>query len=216
MRPRPHPRSSHRLLPGGPERGVTLLELLLYMLLSAGLTAAVSQTLINSIRSDSRLLLHQRALALWGRISFLIESEVAEGNEIRLNQSLPNQCGGGNAAFTIMVPAQEVRVTGGITTISMGRVPIHYYNDNQLNLMRCGPPFHADGSLDLSAVPATTPLLPALVGRRVNLQVQNSPDALQQRRAVHYHLTITTPDGEQVLPGVRSAIARTRLADIAP
>ena len=214
MRP-PHPTDPPpRLFRGGPSRGVTLLELLLYMLLASGLTALVSQTLVSSIRSDTSMELHQRALALWSRISFLIETEVAEGNAILRNQSLDGRgTATANSLFTVMVPVEVT--TAGTNEPQLRTVPIHYYMENR-NLMRCGPPFNTDGSLQVGATATASDLSPALVGRRVTLALQPSTPAADAGRSVHYHLSFTSNAGQVLLPGVRSAIARTRMAPVLP
>jgi hypothetical protein len=198
---------------------VTLLELLMYMLLAAGLTAVVSQTLINGIRSDSRLELHQRALALWSRISFLIDADVAEGNEIQTKAPLvgcKNDTVNPVTLFTVMVPVQVEAQDANPRLLRT--VMIQYYM-NDGNLMRCGPPFNADGSLQVSAVATNADFTPAMVGRRVFLEVIDRPtpnSIAEQSRSIHYHLNITTPDGEMILPGERSTTARTRVAVVTP
>lgn len=194
-----------------PSPGVTLLELLIYMGLAAGLTAAVSQVLVSSIRSDSRLELHLRAIDLWGHISFLIESDVAEGSEI-LQRNPFTACGGGISLFTILVPVELDVSTTPPTPLSVVTVPIHYYLRNG-DLFRCGPPFHANGSLDLGNTPAKPNLQEALVGRRVSLVLVSSSTE-EDSRSVHYHLNLLTPDGQEVFPTVRSAIARTRVSKL--
>ena len=100
MRPPLPPRS--RRIPRHP--GVSMVELLLYVLLASGITAAISQVLIAMIRSDRNIELQQRGIDLWSRISFLIESDVAEGNQILYNEDLPPACGAGNSLFSVHVP----------------------------------------------------------------------------------------------------------------
>jgi hypothetical protein len=59
-----------------------MVELLIYVLLASAITAGLSQVLISVIRSDRNIDLQQCAIDLWSRISFLIDSDVAEGNQI--------------------------------------------------------------------------------------------------------------------------------------
>jgi hypothetical protein len=166
-----------------------------YVLLASGITAAVSQVLIAVIRSDRNIELQQRAVDQWSRISFLIESDVAEGNRILYGQALPAACGNGTVLFSVAVP-----VAAGST------LSIQYFT-RAGNLLRCGPSFNANGDLNLAG-PAS---LPALVGRRVQLTIQENPD---QDRSVHYHLNILSPESIPLFSQPRSSIARTRVGAI--
>jgi hypothetical protein len=183
-----------------------MVELLLYVLLASGITAALSQVLIAVIRSDRNIDLQQRAIDLWSRIAFLIESDVAEGNQIFYNVDLPPACGTGKALFSVRVPVPAEGVVPG-----EGRTLwIHYFASSG-NLMRCGPPFHQDGQLDVSPAADAGDTLLALVGRRVQVLIQPNED---QARSVHYHLNILTPDGAELFHPSRSSIARTRVGEV--
>jgi hypothetical protein len=186
--------------------GFTLVELLMVALLAAGITAAVSNSLIAMIRSGSRLELQQRAIDQWSRISFLIDSEVAEGEEILREQAF-TECGGGTSLFSVRVPVAE----GGPAALTLGSRTIHYLRRGN-SLLRCGPPYHANGSLN-SLVPSQQ----ALVARSVRLQLvppQADAGDPEQRRSVHYHLNILTADRQELFHPDRSSVARTRVAPI--
>ncbi len=175
-------------------------------LLAAGITAAVSNSLIAMIRSSSKLELQQRAIDQWSRISFLIDSEVAAGEEVLREQTF-TECGGGTSLFSVRVPVPE----GGAAPLTLGSRTIHYELQGT-SLLRCGPPYHANGSLNSLA-----PSQPALVARSVRLQlVPPEADAgdPEQRRSVHYHLNILTTDRQELFHPDRSSIARTRVAPI--
>lgn len=187
-------------------RGFSLVELLMVALLAAGITAAVSHTLIAMIRSGSRLELQQRAIDQWSRISFLIDSEVAEAEEILREQTF-EECGGGTSLFSVRVPVPE----GDAAAPTLGNRTIHYVMQGT-SLLRCGPPYRANGSLDSRAEPQ-----PALLARSVRLQlVPPEADAgdPEQRRSVHYHLNILTADRKELFHPDRSSIARTRVTPI--
>ena len=186
--------------------GFTLVELLMVALLAAGITAAVSNSLIAMIRSGSRLELQQRAIDQWSRISFLIDSEVAEGEEVRREQAF-TECGGGTSLFSVRIPVPE----GGPAAPTLGSRTIHYFLRGT-SLLRCGPPYHANGSLNSLA-----PSQQALVARSVRLQLvppQADAGDPEQRRSVHYHLNILTADRQELFHPDRSSVARTRVAPI--
>jgi hypothetical protein len=183
-----------------------MVELLLYVLLASGITAAVSQVLIAGIRSDRNIELQQRAIDLWSRISFLIDSDVAEGNQILYNEALPAACRPGTVLFSVRVP-----VPAGGAVPGEGRSLLIHYFASSGNLMRCGPPFLQDGQLNVTAVANAGDNQPALVGRRVTLLIQPNDD---QERSVHYHLNILTPDQTELFHPPRSSIARTRVGEI--
>ncbi len=175
-------------------------------LLAAGITAVVSHSLIAMIRSGSRLELQQRAIDQWSRVSFLIDSEVAEGEEILREQRF-TECGGGTSLFSVRVPVPNTSEGA----LALGSRTIHYLLQEG-NLLRCGPPYHANGSLNSLA-----PSQEALVARRVQLQLvppQADPTDPEQRRSVHYHFNVLTADRQELFQPDRSSVARTRVAPI--
>jgi len=201
----------HPPLPPFPRRrprhlGITMVELLLYVLLASAITAALSQVLISMIRSDRNIELQQRAVDLWSRISFLIESDVAEGNQILYAQALPAACGAGNSLFSVVVPVPAAVAAGGM----LRTVLIHYFQRGD-SLMRCGPPFLQDGALAIGPLGGDANNQPALVGRRVRFLIQPNDD---QARSVSYQLNILTPEMEELFRPARSSIARTRVQQI--
>jgi hypothetical protein len=182
------------------------VELLMVALLAAGITAAVSNSLIAMIRSSSRLELQQRAIDQWSRISFLIDSEVAEGEEVLREQAF-TECGSGTSLFSVRVPVPE----GSAAAPMLGSRTIHYLLRGT-SLLRCGPPYHANGSLNSLA-----PSQQALVARSVRLQLvppQADAGDPEQRRSVHYHLNIVTAGRQELFHPDRSSVARTRVAPI--
>ena len=183
-----------------------MVELLIYVLLASAITAGLSQVLISVIRSDRNIDLQQRAIDLWSRISFLIDSDVAEGNQILYDRARPPACGTGHSLFTVVVPMPAEGTVPGL-----GRsLQIHYFQSNA-NLMRCGPPFHEDGGLDVSPIADAGDNRLALVGRRVRFLLQPNQD---QARSVSYQLNILTRDGVELFRSDRSSIARTRVGQI--
>ncbi len=80
-----------------------------------------------------------------------------------------------------------------------------------VDLLRCGPAYRANGSLDVAAQPGAGVNLLAPVGRRLLFELLTNADA---GRSVHYRLNVFTPAGQLAMPGAKMTTARSRVAVI--
>jgi type II secretory pathway pseudopilin PulG len=194
-------RSARRAAPAG----LTITELLIYLILGGVLAAAAAGLVISNVRTSRNLELRQRAVDFYGRINHLLQLEISEGRTISYNQPLPNGCGPGTSLFSVRLldvqPPDPTR-------------EIHYYTTNGNDLRRCGPAVQANGSVFDPATDQILPLFDALVDTNTRLELTNNTDP----RAVSYTLTLLGPDAEQVVFQAGSAgqplIARTGVHQI--
>ena len=125
-------------------RGYTLPELLITVailgVLAIGLANFLNSQLYQSLRSEK----FSRETDDASRLQHLIETEVAESDQITYDQTLPSPCGTGKSLFTLSVPSGYDSSTGLPTVYTTA------YIQNSSGLSRCGKPPNADGSLDFS------------------------------------------------------------------
>jgi prepilin-type N-terminal cleavage/methylation domain-containing protein len=83
-----------------PERGFTLVELLVAMVAGAAVFAAAGSVLLSHIRSSSQLELAQRQRDNAARLDYLIQVEASEAALVEQGRELPAGCeGAGQAAI---------------------------------------------------------------------------------------------------------------------
>ena len=123
------------------DRGLTLVELLIYVAILGSLMT-ISTYLISHLIYNSKTTLKQGVVDDWGRIDYLIETDVREALTISVNGSSASSCAGTSVQSPII----------SLTT-AYSSSPIIYYNSgtppNQ-SLRRCGPAILMNGSLSSS------------------------------------------------------------------
>lgn len=182
------------------QAGLSITELLIYLLLGGVLAAAAASLVVSNVRTGRNLELRQRAVDLYGRINHLLQLEISEGSQIAYNAPLPAGCGPGTPLFSVNVPSP-------LNTSEQASPParIHYYSRNNGNdLWRCGPGIDENGfdlfdDVDDNGVakpnPLPNPHFDALVSANTQLVLTNTTD----QRALNYRVTLLGPDGEQVV-----------------
>lgn len=166
--------------------GFTLLELVFYAATSGLVLTAATIAILVSMRSNALFELHQREEARLSRISSLIQSETTEAKTVELNSPspAPAQCedlNGSSSRFTLQIPNPN-------SAPSAGPVSVHYYQRGSgvsAELLRCGPPYKDDGSLDFDALSST-----AIVALSTELAVNAANSGPQQ---IRYTLTFWRP-----------------------
>lgn len=150
-----------------PDAGFTLVELLVYVTVASVVLAAAAATVLSSISSSSNLELERRGLETWSRITQFIEGEVADASEISFDRSYElcmdslNVARSGNAdevrfSMAIPVPSTTAWQSTNLSVFDRNnqKVWVHYMlrlDSGSLALVRCGPPYDADGNLRADA-----------------------------------------------------------------
>lgn len=170
-------RSTRRPLPnGGPMNAFTLVELLVVSVIGGVLLAATAGVIVSHIRSTAIQEVSQRLRDDFGRISYLMETEIGEGDSVTFAVGCSATSG-----FTIRLPRLP-SLQDGTTPAA---VTIRYYNDGAGNLRRIGPDVLPSGELNY----ATSQDLVVNENTLLTIPACNDP------RVVNYSLTIGTPAG---------------------
>jgi type II secretory pathway pseudopilin PulG len=213
----PSARSTRRLA----QAGLTITELLIYLLLAGVLAAAAASLVVSHVRTSRNLELRQRAVDLYGRINHLLQLEISEGSTISYNQPLPEDCRPGTPLFRVSIPSPFPSEEGEATSESTS---IHYFSRNNGNeLWRCGPSFNRVGGLfalnaDGEETGVPNSVFPALVNTNTQLRPCENPDECDSR-AIRYRMIFFSPDGQQVVfqaGAEQPLIARTGVQEIEP
>jgi len=131
-----------------PERGFTLVELLVAMVAGAAVFAAAGSVLLSHIRSSSQLELAQRQRDNAARLDYLIQVEASEAALVEQGRVLPAGCeGAGQAA----IAAFRVPRDSGNYLDTVGNVSFIFYYNHEGAVRRCGPPVQRNGVLNHAA-----------------------------------------------------------------
>jgi prepilin-type N-terminal cleavage/methylation domain-containing protein len=140
----------HTLL-GYQINGFTLIELLIAAVLAPIIIVTVSNIFTSQVNSERRLIGAQSSENLRSRLSFLLESDIADGERVlRPTDAAFEGCNPSGSLFTIVSPHFDSFINDVI------RACISYSITNGL-LERTGPTINQNGSLDYSSV-ATQPV----------------------------------------------------------
>ena len=184
------------------DAGFTLVELLVYVTVASVVLAAAAATVLSSIRSSTNLELERRGLETWSRITQFIESEVADATEISLdrgyelcldNFDVRRSATAEEVRFSLAIPVPSTTVWQS-TNLSVfdrnaQRIWVHYtlrLENGSLALVRCGPPYDADGELRADAPNAYESMIHPRVEMNVDLTKSNT-------NRVTYTLNLFTP-----------------------
>lgn len=130
----------------------TLPELLVAALISAGIAIITAQVMIGQLLEGRRLEVAQRIRENSSRLSYLVQNESSEADQISYDQ--PVSCaGGGTSVFTLNVPRDD-----GPYADDTNRSSIHYYNLGD-HVWRCGPPVSQNGVLEHGTLDDPEPLV---------------------------------------------------------
>jgi hypothetical protein len=122
--------------------GLTLVELLIAVLLLPVVIILVSQIFISQVKSERSLLGAQSSENLRSRLSFLLESDIADGEAVLIaSSSCPTVAG---ELFSIKSPYLD---SSGVLQYAC----ITYSSSNGA-LFRSGPAIQTNGSLDLATL----------------------------------------------------------------
>lgn len=123
--------------------GFTLPELLVATIIAALLTAVTAQVMISQLLEGRRLEQAQRLRENTSRLSYLVQIEASEADEISDSEPLSAGCGGvgPSSIVTLWVPRTE-----GPYADPDNRSPVHYYNAGS-DIWRCGPRVTQNGVL---------------------------------------------------------------------
>ncbi len=131
--------------------------------------------IVSHIRTTTRQEASQRLRDDFGRLTFLMETEIGEGDALTYGTTCSS------SGFTIRLPRLP-NLSNGTTAAS---ATVRYYNDGNGNLRRVGPNILSTGELDFG----TSQDL--IVNENTLLTLSNCDDP----RKVSYSLTLTTPPG---------------------
>lgn len=171
--------------------GFTLVELLITLMIGGVIMAIAAQAITSHIRTTSRQEVLQRLRDHWGRINHLINTEALEGASLETDQNIPNCANGTASDLTIRLPNRSTA--------------IHYYNDANNSLWRCGPDIGENGRLANDADAPVT----SLVAK--NAALVATPDSNDDAVAheMTYSLTLTARSNGQDIPYTASSRAQT-------
>jgi prepilin-type N-terminal cleavage/methylation domain-containing protein len=126
------------------DQGFSLVELLVGVVVVTVIAAGAGTVLLSHVRGVGGLELAQRQRDNAGRLDYLVQIEASESASVRSDAgSVPGECSGsGNYVFAFEIP----RDTGGYQEAA-NRSTIYYYNDDDGNVRRCGPPVARNGVL---------------------------------------------------------------------
>jgi prepilin-type N-terminal cleavage/methylation domain-containing protein len=122
--------------------GFTLTELLIAAVLAPIIIVTVSNIFTSQVNSERRLIGAQSSENLRSRLSFLLESDIADGERVLgSSDAASDGCNPSGTLFTIVSPYPDESI-GGIS-----RACISYAINNGI-LERTGPAINQNGSLD--------------------------------------------------------------------
>lgn len=201
-------------LPGPPRlsrlSAFTLVELLLAVALGSLVLAGITALAVSMIRASVQEESSQVAQDAWSRVQQFLLTEVGEAGRsysgtaeavpIELATSISG-CTGSPAPPALASFSIRVRNPG-----NPGAAPaqIFYYNQNG-NLMRCGPPVLADGSLAFTASSSVAIL-------SYNTSLSNLSIG-HFGRSLAYTVTISSPRGTTLFSGRGRAWAKSALIE---
>jgi len=184
------------------DTGLTLVELLVYVTVATVVLAAAAATVLSSIRSSTNLELERRGLETWSRITQFIEGEVADATEISFNRDyelcLDTLVARRSAtaeevrfSMAIPVPATTAWQSTNLSVFDRfnQKVWVHYMlrlENGSLALVRCGPPYDANGELRADAPDAYE----SMIHPRVEMNVDTTKSNTHR---VTYTLNLYTP-----------------------
>lgn len=181
--------------------GFTLLELLLYAGLCGVVLWMAVSAVVSNVRSNSSMLRSLRITDRWGRLSTLLDTEIAEGITITYSNILPQGCGSGaldgGPAVTVTIPyltaGNQIQYSA-ITYFTQGGT-----------FFRCGPPFSESGRLSHDQTSVLSP-----ISTRTSFVVDtSSTGGRDPSRSLSYTVQFRDASGAALF--TRSATARTRV-----
>jgi type II secretory pathway pseudopilin PulG len=184
------------------DTGLTLVELLVYVTVATVVLAAAAATVLSSIRSSTNLELERRGLETWSRITQFIEGEVADATEISFNRGYElcldtldarRSATAEEVRFSMAIPVPSTTAWQS-TNLSVfdrfnQKVWVHYMlrlENGNLALVRCGPPYDANGELRADAPDAYE----SMIHPRVEMNVDTTKSNTHR---VTYTLNLFTP-----------------------
>ena len=189
-----------------PDSAFTLVELLLAVGLGSLMLTGVIALAVSMIRASAREEIAQTSQDAWSRVHQFLVTEVGEARRsyvgsvetvpIQLNAAISG-CSGtptppSSSSFSIRV--------GNPANPAQAPTTIDYYVQNG-NLMRCGLPVLADGTLNFSGTRSV-----AVLSYGTSL---SSLDLAHSGRSIGYDITISSPQGSAVFTGRGRAWAQS-------
>ena len=191
-----------------PDSAFTLVELLLAVGLGSLMLTGVIALAVSMIRASARDEIAQTSEDAWSRVHQFLITEVGEAGRSYAGsvETVPIQlataisgCSGTPAPPA--VASFSIRVRNPSNPMAIPTV-LSYYNQDG-NLMRCGLPVLADGSLDFSATNSVAVL--SYNTSLTSLSIDHSG------RSIAYTILITSPLGSTVFSGRGRAWAQSAL-----
>lgn len=169
-------------LPWPPQAGLTLVELLLASVVFSLIVAAAATAIVANVRTANRSEAIQRLREHWGRVSYFLDTEIAEGDTA---SSTAGCSGVSNLAFSMVIPVNPPLSSGPSTA------KIDYYNKNG-GVWRCGPPVGRNGRLvfSLSGTSLVTTDSLLVDGASLSANISNNREPI-------YTLSLTDVTGVQ-------------------
>jgi prepilin-type N-terminal cleavage/methylation domain-containing protein len=186
------------------DAGFTLVELLVYVTVASVVLAAAAATVLSSISSSSNLELERRGLETWSRITQFIEGEVAEAAEISFDRgfercldtlNIERSATAKEVQFSMAfpVPPDTIWQSTNLSVFDRNNQRIWVYytlrrdpDTNELALVRCGPPYDANGELRADA--------PNAYESMIHPRVEMSRDSTKSNtHRITYTLNLFTP-----------------------
>lgn len=189
-------RARHSLLTlatSSTSKGFTLVELLVTLSIGSLVLIATVFTLTSHFRTTALLEARNRLQDHWGRVNLLLEAEIAEADTITTDGT----CDGVSSLLTLNIRS---------TDEANSTTAIRYAVNGNGDLVRCGPPVAANGSLDFAAATTTSRLVP---NAQLVVQLPGSPPT---GRLPTYTLTLVDPSsGASYANQVSANRARVRV-----
>jgi prepilin-type N-terminal cleavage/methylation domain-containing protein len=168
-----NPYGNFSSLQASPQKGFTLPELLIASMLIPLIIITVSNIFTSQVNIERRLLGAQSSENLRSRLSFLLESDVADGEKLIFPPSVSSDSDESESTLTEDITDCNSS-TGDLFTIASpylsGNAIAHaciVYSIVDGNLVRQGPPILPNGSLDYSAANNAS----KIVANNVNISI---------------------------------------------
>ena len=183
------------------QAGFSLIELLLYSVLTVISLGGLVTALVADLRSGTSLQTFQQSLSRWKRLNRLLSTEIAEADQILYGANVACAGSQANSIFTFRIPYISNPAEG---SPNLRRTTIHYYSNNANDdagnqLWRCGPGYLPSGELNLTSIPPD--LFETKVMDRTTIAIN---DQKSNQRTMQFTVSLRSVNGDIIFQRPRS------------
>ena len=138
----------------------------------------------------------QRAVDDFSRLNLFLQSEVAEGEWLEYEPTLPKSCGPGQPLVAIVLtnPLNPPEPPSARLQEPLPRI-LYYTRNNGNDLWRCGPKFDENGALIITDNGKLSDTVDARVNGNTRMRLINTDDD----RTLQYSIELTNRTGKVIL-----------------